>query len=55
MKAFLGIDVGSVSTKMALLDEAHNLVASHYISTQGQPIKQICRLIKVLEEVLPEA
>jgi predicted CoA-substrate-specific enzyme activase len=54
MKAFLGIDVGSVSTKMAVLDEAHKLVASHYISTQGQPIKQICRLIKVLEEVLPE-
>ena len=38
---YLGIDVGSVSTKFALLDEADNLVASIYLRTEGQPIVSI--------------
>lgn len=41
MKAYLGIDVGSVTTKFAVLDEGHELVASHYARTQGRPIEVV--------------
>jgi predicted CoA-substrate-specific enzyme activase len=38
MKTYLGVDVGSVTTKLALLDEDDQLVASTYLRTQGKPI-----------------
>jgi len=41
MQAFLGIDVGSVTTKFALLDENDELIASAYARTQGRPIQVI--------------
>jgi predicted CoA-substrate-specific enzyme activase len=53
MNIFLGIDVGSVSTKMAAIDENEELVSSCYLPTQGKPIEQICRLMHVLESELP--
>jgi predicted CoA-substrate-specific enzyme activase len=53
MKVFLGIDVGSVSTKLAVIDEECNLVFAHYLQTQGKPIDQICKLIKICQENLP--
>jgi predicted CoA-substrate-specific enzyme activase len=53
MKAFLGIDVGSVSTKIAALDENKNLRASLYIPTQGKPVEQICKLMKHAGSELP--
>lgn len=41
MDIFMGIDVGSVSTDVALIDENNNVIESVYIRTQGQPIKAI--------------
>ena len=38
---YLGIDVGSVTTKFAVLDEEDRLVASLYLRTQGKPIAMI--------------
>jgi activator of 2-hydroxyglutaryl-CoA dehydratase len=35
MKGYLGVDVGSVSTKFALLDENNELVNTLYLLTQG--------------------
>lgn len=37
--AYLGIDVGSISTNLALLDEAGELVYKKYLRTRGQPMK----------------
>ncbi len=38
---FLGIDVGSVSTDIALLDRFGNLADKVYLRTKGQPVKVI--------------
>ena len=38
---YLGIDVGSVSTNIVLIDEDNNLVFKRYLRTQGKPIEII--------------
>ena len=41
MKAFLGIDVGSVTTKVVLIDRAGAVLWNSYRKTQGQPIRAL--------------
>lgn len=41
MKGYLGVDVGSVSTNLVIIDEANEVVASIYRRTQGQPIRAV--------------
>jgi len=41
MEAYLGIDVGSVTTKFAVLDERDELVTALYTRTQGRPVDVI--------------
>ncbi len=41
MKVYLGIDVGSVTTKLALLDEQGNFVDSYMLRTSGKPVKAV--------------
>ncbi len=53
MKAYLGVDVGSVTTKFAVLDEANEVVEELYIRTQGRPIKVVQDGLKTLKERLP--
>ena len=50
---YLGIDVGSVTTKLAALDEEDRLVASLYLHTQGRPIAMIQQGLKELATRLP--
>lgn len=38
---YMGIDVGSVSTNVVVIDEANEVLASLYIRTRGQPIKAV--------------
>lgn len=38
---FLGVDVGSITTKFAIMDESAQLVDSLYVPTQGRPISRI--------------
>ncbi|WP_353892325.1 acyl-CoA dehydratase activase [Proteinivorax hydrogeniformans] len=38
---FIGIDVGSVSTNIVVLDDNQNLLSKEYIRTQGRPIEAI--------------
>lgn len=54
MKCFLGVDVGSVSTNIVVLDEALNVVETLYLRTQGNPINAITKGLKYIEEKLPE-
>jgi predicted CoA-substrate-specific enzyme activase len=44
-KVFLGIDVGSVTTKCALMSEDMELITHRYIPTNGKPIIQIQKLM----------
>ena len=53
---FLGIDAGSTTTKLALIDGEGNLVYSHYGSNEGSPLKSTTdALIKLYENMPTEA
>ncbi len=55
VKTYLGIDVGSVSTKMVLLDQNNNVLAHFYFRTEGDPIRAIqSGLAKLKKEIPPE-
>jgi len=41
MEAYLGIDVGSVTTKLAIIDENNDLITNLYLPTEGKPITVI--------------
>jgi len=43
VKAFLGIDVGSISTNLAVIDEDGRLLAKRYLMTSGRPIEAVRR------------
>ncbi|RJQ40165.1 MAG: 2-hydroxyglutaryl-CoA dehydratase [Dehalococcoidia bacterium] len=53
MEIFLGIDVGSVSTKLAAMDCRRELVASAYMPTRGQPIEMVQRGLAEVKSKLP--
>ena len=43
VEAYLGIDVGSLSTNLAVIDSANNVLARRYLPTAGKPIEAIKR------------
>ena len=49
MNAYLGIDIGSISTKGVIIDDNNNILASSYIWTQGNPMEAVKTLIHNLE------
>jgi len=53
MEAYLGIDVGSVTTKLAVLNEKNELVAHIYLPTQGKPIEMMQQGLVQIKERLP--
>jgi predicted CoA-substrate-specific enzyme activase len=54
MGAYLGIDVGSATTKFAVLDEGDALITSLYLPTQGKPIKMVQQGLKQVKQQLSE-
>ena len=50
MKAYLGVDVGSVSTNMVVMDENEKVIESLYIRTMGQPVNAVQSGLKILGE-----
>ncbi|MCL2797571.1 MAG: acyl-CoA dehydratase activase [Firmicutes bacterium] len=52
-KAYLGIDIGSISTKAVVIDEQNNILASSYLWTQGNPLEAIASVLKELRRALP--
>jgi predicted CoA-substrate-specific enzyme activase len=53
VKTYLGADVGSVTTKLALLDEHDQLIASTYLRTQGKPISIIQKGLEDMRKQMP--
>ena len=53
MDVFLGIDVGSVSTNLALLDPDLNVVYDLYLRTSGRPIDAVQRAVSAASAALP--
>ncbi len=54
MGVYLGIDVGSVTTKFAVLSKSDELVADVYLPTQGKPIEMVQQGLKQIKQQLPE-
>ncbi len=54
MEAYLGIDIGSVTTKLAVLDKNNELVANLYLLTQGKPIDMVQQGLKQIKSQLPK-
>lgn len=52
---YLGIDVGSVSTNIILIDEKDSLIYKKYLRTQGKPIDMIKDGIRELSESYGES
>ena len=52
MDLYLGVDIGSISTKGVIIDNDNKIVASSYIWTEGNPIRAVNKLIKNLEKEL---
>lgn len=49
-KYYMGIDVGSVSTNLVVIDEDDNIIQKLYLRTSGQPINTLRTGIKMLSE-----
>ncbi|MBP3888182.1 MAG: 2-hydroxyacyl-CoA dehydratase [Cellulosilyticum sp.] len=52
--AYLGIDAGSTTTKIALISETGELLYSFYGSNKGDPLKLVSEQLSALYDVLPE-
>jgi predicted CoA-substrate-specific enzyme activase len=53
VKTYLGVDVGSVTTKLALLDDGDQLIAFTYLRTQGKPISIIQKGLEDIRKQMP--
>ena len=49
---YLGIDIGSISTKGVIIDENNNIIKSDYIWTEANPIKAVKKLVENLKKNL---
>ena len=53
MEAYLGIDVGSVTVKFAVLDAADELIASLYLPAGGRPVAVVQQALGQIGKQLP--
>lgn len=51
---YLGIDAGSTTTKLVLIDNEGNLLYSLYGSNEGNPLKSVMNMLRKLYQVLPQ-
>jgi predicted CoA-substrate-specific enzyme activase len=54
-KAYLGVDVGSISTKGVVIDADGEVLARSYLWTEGNPVKAVKRVLGELEPQLADA
>lgn len=50
---YLGVDIGSISTKGAIIDDNNNIIVSEYIWTEGNPTLAVEKLVSKLKFKLP--
>ncbi|WP_456432417.1 acyl-CoA dehydratase activase [Thermosulfuriphilus sp.] len=53
IEAYLGIDVGSVSTKLVVIDKNMRLLAKKYLYSSGRPLEAIKEGLAAISEDLP--
>jgi predicted CoA-substrate-specific enzyme activase len=53
MEVYLGVDVGSITTKFAVLNRSDELIASRYLPTEGRPVNMVQQGLKQIRQQLP--
>lgn len=53
MDGYLGVDVGSVTTKCAIITEGGELIAHNYLRTQGKPVAAVQQGLREIQGQLP--
>ena len=49
---YLGLDIGSLSTNVVLIDDKHRVVARRYLPTAGQPLEAIQKgMTEIYDEI----
>ena len=51
-KAYMGIDIGSISTKGVIINQENKILASEYLLTEGNRIQAVKKLISNLKQKL---
>ncbi len=51
-KVYLGIDIGSTTTKYAMINEDRKIVHKNYVPTQGRPIEVVQKLLRSIRDNL---
>ncbi len=51
---FIGIDAGSTTTKLAIIDKEGYLLHSIYRSNEGDPLKSVMDMLKEVYDILPK-
>ena len=51
---YIGIDAGSTTTKLVLLDKNGDLLYSQYDNNNGNPLNSVISMLKTLYSILPE-
>ena len=51
-KAYMGVDIGSISTKAVIIDEDKNIILSKYLWTEGNPIQAIEKILNEFKKKL---
>ena len=50
--AYLGLDIGSVGTKLVLIDDGGDVIHSIFTRTDGRPIEVVARCLREIEEAV---
>lgn len=53
-ECYLGVDIGSISTKGVIIDDNNNIIISAYIWTEGNPVEAVKKLLNILKKDLPK-
>lgn len=54
MNGYLGIDIGSISTKGVIIDSKKNIIASTYLWTEGNPVNAVKQVLLNLEKMVKD-
>ncbi len=54
MKGYIGIDIGSISTKGVIINEDEKIIASSYLWTEGNPVLAVKKVLKELRQQIDE-
>lgn len=53
-ECYLGVDIGSISTKGVIIDNNNKIITSDYIWTEGNPVEAVRKLLNILKDKLPK-